>query len=978
MIVFDCPHCGKHFSFSDRFGGRNMMCSGCKNEIHVPEPEEELGLASVSKEETPPESILSMTLPEILPSSALPPAPPPIAETPPLPPVPPPLPPTLPPVAAPSLPDPLTESDFPSFPDLGPSLDLPSFPDPIVAGPSLPPTPPPIPDRFAAASPEPFLQTGADDALLAYVYEEKHKGEIITSSNPGELERPEMAPRPESLLVKNLMYWGSIGTALLLILGISLYLALFVDWSGKDPRPAILEQITQQKNQAIIEAKNKEMESELLRARSLTTWNKTEEFIDAFVIAQGERDDKAMDVADLDGSIRQHAQNQGLVQELTRRREEAALALQTVDERMAELRKRILAGTEEASGQEQGADQALLEGELLRKAANHYELQEKDLSAKIRDLPASRESFMIDRFDLDRNRRALEHKIDLMQDWTENYFSYFDFPGSAGERFFAGFDAARLGSGLRSLRISSLERAPITILLPKDRKARNALEKARYFSFSFRVPELRDSIFLGSHAESGKIGEYRIRFGNSAGYVEFQTTSPRYCEALFFEARGKFFAVEFPLTGDSFWLRNDQFDMSKFHEEDDIDNLLSGDAAPEGQETEKELSFFSRIDWVEIRLMPLSDRTTVWLDEMQLSSNNIRGSFDLLRTESLQGDARRREREFFERQQTTRQARKVGTMQRQTLPDSAEDIEFIDPEADDDATMPENAIPPAEPSAQNRPLDFEGSTEHRIARLCQWVLENAQGQVRLRMDGRQITLGPRSRIPASLVNTTVEEIDVSGFQNLSENQLAQIGDFRDMKRLNLARTGLKDGDTNKLSALVALESLDLSGNKISYEALLGIRTLAGLQELNLEGIGSSAKGLETFRSLTALQSLNLSRSGAGISDMMYLITLEKLETLNLSVTQLGDRAANLVANLGSLKNLDMSRTQITDQGIAALEGLSRMETLRLNNTAVTNGCLTSLKKMPKLESVSALKTGITREGVRRTLGADWLPKFKLD
>lgn len=1011
MILFDCPHCGKHFSFSDRFAGRQMICSGCKSEILVPEPETELGLAPIPDgEKTPREQAKSvapadheddstdvglygladespaappkMVLPEILPSSALPPLPPLSESLPPplppsgtpLPPPPPPLPPFAPPPTSafdlPPIPDIAADAGFPPFPSLDSHLDLPAYTEPVA------PLPPPVPETFGSEGAAPSLAAGADEAILAYVYEEKHKGEILSPGDPATLERPEAAPKPESPLRKNLIYWGSIGTVLLLVVGISLYLALFVDWSGKDSRPLTLDQITQQKNQTIIEAKNKELESELLRTRSLKSWNKTEEFIDAFVIAQGERDDKAMDIADLDASMRLHAQDQGLVQEYTRRREEAALSLQSVEERMAELRKQILAGTEEALDHEREADLASLEGTLLREAARHYEEQEKDLTAKIRDFPKSREPYSINRFDLDRNRRTLEHRTDLTKDWTEDYFSHFDFPGVSEDRFFAAFDAARLSGGLKSLRLAALERAPMTVLFPKDRKARNSLEEARFFSFVFRVPELRDPIFLGSDTEAGKIGEFRVRFGNSAGYVEFQTASPRYCEALFYEARNKFTPVEFSLEGDAFWRRNDQYDMSKFRDEDDIDILLSG-AEPEDGEN-KEPSFFSRIDWIEIRLMPLSDRTNIWLDEIMVTQNKIRGHFDLLRTETLQDEIRRREKDYFQKRQAAQRAAKTGVSGDRTLPDGAEDIEFIDPEDDDGPMETPEPARNVSGGGNSLPIEFDGSEEQRLARLCVWVLEKAQGQIRLRSAGRQISLGPRSRIPASLESMTIEEISIAGFQNLTESQLAQIGDCHDLKRLNLSRTGLKDADINKLSALVALEALDLSGNSLTYEALLALRTLSRLEELNIEGISSNVKGLETFRSLTSLKSLNLSHSNAAIADMMYLITLEKLETLNLASTKLGDRAAKVIANLASLKNLDMTRSQITDEGVAALESLGHLETLRLSHTAVTDACLESLKKLPKLESVSALKTGITRNGVRQTLGEPLLAKFKLD
>lgn len=982
MIAFDCPTCGKHFSFSDRFAGRNMICSGCKSDIVVPEPaEEELQIAPQPDEDLQlaedsqteyqiaeePKTVENNVVNNVVPPPLPPPppiAPPVVGNSPSAFPPPPPLPPNL----SNPLSDEITLSDFPSSPGSPFPFDLPD--------PGRVPPPDSGSDPFASLPAAP--STDADAGLLAYVFEEKHRDR--QQPPPTSTGTVPTAKQPEEVLKwkKNLIFWGSVGSMLVLVLGLSLYLALYVDWRKPDQRRALIERLEQQKAQAIIASKQKETETENLRLRSLDQWNAAGETIDAYIMTLGELDEKRIDLLDMDKTLRLHASNENLVRQLTPKREEIAGVIQTTEERLAKLRTQIDDGVKNAAENEISADTASWDSRSSLEESKYYEKEIEELQRQIERFPNNRDPVQIEPFDSKKNIISSDDILKFDRDWTEYHFADFSFQESDPERFAAAFDGVRRLHGNKSLRISMMEKIPATIRFPGRDNARTSNGTVHFMSFSLRFPELRDPIVIGHSQETGRIGDMRVRFGNSAGYVQFQTISPRYCDSIFYDARGKYITVEFSLKGDTFWQRSDHFDPSNLNKTDDlIDSMLAGreiSNSSSGENPPDEKSFFSKIDWVEIRISPLSDRTTFWIDGVSMTETPTRAPYDLLRSESLQKDLREREKEFFlKRHSAPRLSAILSATREGGIPDSGGEVEFIDPdeEPDDPANIEKS------PEVKKNDLEFEGAGEERVRKLLQWVLQTANGRIKARQGTQTLSWGSRSTIPESLNGIVVMEIDLTGFRQLNEDQLAQIGTLQELKRLNLSRTSLKNKDVVKLSALTSLESLNLSGNELSFEAMPALRTMKKLTELNIDDIRTSADGIDALGQLVSLRSLSMSRSGIDGADLTYLLPLADLETLDISSTKIGDRGLGAIRAFDSLQTLNISKTRITNKALDHLDILAKLKTLQMDGMPLDDGCLVAIGKIPNLESISALNTKITPDGIRKTLGNDWVGKFKL-
>jgi Leucine Rich repeat len=173
-----------------------------------------------------------------------------------------------------------------------------------------------------------------------------------------------------------------------------------------------------------------------------------------------------------------------------------------------------------------------------------------------------------------------------------------------------------------------------------------------------------------------------------------------------------------------------------------------------------------------------------------------------------------------------------------------------------------------------------------------------------------------------------------------------VADLRALKELHLGGHLVKDGKNQKehieipaadfrhLTALPALEKLDLIENGVGDEALAPIGKISTLTTLVLGDHQLTDAGLKHLTGLKKLTHLSLcwpdQKHGGKISDP----------------------GMEEVAKLTSLESLDLRATQVTDTGLSKLLMLPKLQTLLLNNTGITDVGLLSLAKIKTLQKVS--------------------------
>ncbi|HVX12901.1 MAG TPA: leucine-rich repeat domain-containing protein [Pirellulales bacterium] len=131
---------------------------------------------------------------------------------------------------------------------------------------------------------------------------------------------------------------------------------------------------------------------------------------------------------------------------------------------------------------------------------------------------------------------------------------------------------------------------------------------------------------------------------------------------------------------------------------------------------------------------------------------------------------------------------------------------------------------------------------------------------------------------------------------------------------------LPDDICRRISELVDLRVLDLTGSTIDDRQLALLLPLSRLEKLTL--CSTNITGLEWLSQFPRLEHLSLRNTVITDSDLANLTTLPHLATLDLSLTEVTDDGLTILERLPALKRLDLSLTAVSG---------ARTETLRRSN-----------------------------------------------
>ncbi|MDR2346402.1 MAG: hypothetical protein LBE18_10075 [Planctomycetaceae bacterium] len=950
MIEFTCPNCSKSYSLSERFAGRQMICADCKNKITVPS-------ISVTQTNSNSDSNSNSVLSSIS-------VPPPFLNNKPL-------------------------TDLSPLPEFKSNTEVSQTDD--------------THQNFEAA----ITTNDAETALLAAVFtdkiQDKRNAEMRSKIPPPAPSKKILEPLPRKKFISTELI--IFVTIMLLFAGTAVYFILFFDWLEPDMRIDLLNQLEDRRIKTTIAISGKESEIETLRVRSLRSWTSACNAIDTFIMTVGNIDMKNRDVLELDWNIALDTINESGKKQLAVVRDEIKNSIPSAELNLSKLKLQASEDVAKAETDELATDTAIHDAINLRAELQFYETEISKLKQQISNAPDDRPTVSFPSFD----KKSLPPRetIKLNNDWTEEYYNQFAFSEVYQGNYFTTFDGIRRLFGNRSLRITLVEKSPITVRFPTDNITANELKIVRTFNFAMRFPDLTDAIMVGEERNPGQFSEIQIRFINKAGQIEFKTKSREYCDAIFYSGRGKFVSIEFSLEGDEFWTRLDNFDKLKLTNlsekkeqneltEEEIKAMTNEAQASEIERETAMLNFFKQIDSIEFRLIPVSKRTTFWIDGIAVSDKKNRKKIDLVQAnltkrtlQELEQDYRKKRRQRSVMHSLSQisgfQNWQQDTEQPEIDPLSANSSrDKIQYESDKNTTSTASKEPAAKnpiktnnTEPKNTAADNNKNTiNNEKERLFKWVLNDAKGRIKASYNNRLFTFGNNAKLPDNVNDYNIEQISIANYK-ITEAQLDQIVKFITIKRLELESVGLNNSDVLKLSVLKSLEMLSLANNQLTYEALPAIKTLQKLRELNLSGIRMSVDGIDSLGVLRSLVSLNLSKAEFDSNDLNYCATLTNLEILNLSGTKVGDRVTGIMQMLNKLKEINLSKTNISNRAIDSLFPLNNLEILLLDEVELDNDCLESMGKIANLKTVSARKTKITKEGIQQKLPNTKI-KFNLD
>jgi internalin A len=210
--------------------------------------------------------------------------------------------------------------------------------------------------------------------------------------------------------------------------------------------------------------------------------------------------------------------------------------------------------------------------------------------------------------------------------------------------------------------------------------------------------------------------------------------------------------------------------------------------------------------------------------------------------------------------------------------------------------------------------------------------------------------------------TKIRELNLYYAEQITDQGMSGIKDWKMLKRLNLRGTRISNGTLEILSHMPQLEALDVANTQVTDNglefliALTSLKTLAlgrgrvgeadlsflrmlpSLTELDLSGakplppdMGGKTrrkipptpvmpqKTLDALAELRNLHKLKLGYSGISSSDLQELSKLQNLDKLGLEACpRVDDSAIAILSQWKSLKYVDLQATQVTAQGAATL------------------------------------------------------------
>jgi Leucine Rich Repeat (LRR) protein len=147
-------------------------------------------------------------------------------------------------------------------------------------------------------------------------------------------------------------------------------------------------------------------------------------------------------------------------------------------------------------------------------------------------------------------------------------------------------------------------------------------------------------------------------------------------------------------------------------------------------------------------------------------------------------------------------------------------------------------------------------------------------------------------------------------------------------------------------------AVDLHHQRIGDDYLERLRALPALKSLNLSGTRVGDEGMKTVGTLTKLQVLQLNDTAVGNAGLAHLQGLTEIHELGLYHTRVTDDGLLYLKGMRDLHDLTLSGARVTDRGLGELTGLHNLRHLILGGTGVSKVGMQELKKsLPKVEIV---------------------------
>lgn len=207
-------------------------------------------------------------------------------------------------------------------------------------------------------------------------------------------------------------------------------------------------------------------------------------------------------------------------------------------------------------------------------------------------------------------------------------------------------------------------------------------------------------------------------------------------------------------------------------------------------------------------------------------------------------------------------------------------------------------------------------------------------------------------------------LDLYGIQLRKGVSLDRIGEFKQLKQLNLGGSNVRNELLLPIIRCTALETLDLWRTHLGHWNLeFVLPSLKNLTNLNLGYTKLQDTPMDFLASLTGLQFLDLGNTAVGSHALQSVASLVNLKSLFLDYTKIDDIGMQYLSSLTKLVDLNLGNTNITDAGLSYLTPLTQLMDLKLGHTTISDVGLIHFSSLCNLMYVYLDGTNVRDTGV---------------
>ncbi len=212
----------------------------------------------------------------------------------------------------------------------------------------------------------------------------------------------------------------------------------------------------------------------------------------------------------------------------------------------------------------------------------------------------------------------------------------------------------------------------------------------------------------------------------------------------------------------------------------------------------------------------------------------------------------------------------------------------------------------------------------------------------------------------------ITELNLYFAQYVTDEGLAAIKGWKELKNLNLHGTKVGDTGLEHIAGIVGLESIDVGSTLMTDVGLERLTNLTNLKRLTMGGNELGDAGLQALRQLPGLTFLDLSgRQGTdknvwtiAMADagLEAVLTLKNLKELRFSCSFIG-------VGIEGQKLGEVSLLSVTPQWLEKMRALPSLEKLRVQGcNRITDDSVAALAAIPALREVDLKGTAVTEKG----------------